>query len=345
MRSQNLPHAIRRTWPVLLAGSAAVTSAPQAHAADWTKHFRVGMQITLNIEAEITGGGDFNFETRPGEYADGFVRPDQDGGDLTTFWSYQNAGQYSAADNTLTFSRAESFSGGFTESTQDDSPYLGLELAYGTAITRWGDALIGWEAGYSFLPLSIKQRGDISGSINTRLFIHDVPPGVTVPPAGHVGSPTGEGTAIERLPSDIIDGEPIDGVRGSGSRGLDASLHTLRLGPTIHFELGRRWAVQGGVGPMVGYVTGEYTFDEDFSFQDASGTRRARAEGDFGGDEFVYGGYAQALLLFHFEEHGDIYAGLQFMGLSGADFEEGARSAKLNMGATLSFLVGVNWPF
>ena len=73
------------------------------------------------------------------------------------------------------------------------------------------------------------------------------------------------------------------------------------------------------------------------------GTRRA--EGDFGTDEFVYGGYAQALLLFHFEEHGDIYAGLQFMGLSGADFEEDGRGAKLDMGATLSFLIGVNWPF
>jgi hypothetical protein len=100
--------------------------------------------------------------------------------------------------------------------------------------------------------------------------------------------------------------------------------------------------VQGGIGPAIGYVTGDYKFNERLGVTDGPSRE---AEGEIGGDAFVYGGYAQALLLFHFEEHGDIYAGLQFMGLTGADFEEGDRSAKLNLGATLSFLIGVNWPF
>lgn len=341
MRSQNLSHSVRRTWPVLLAGSAAITSATQAHAADWTKHFRVGMQVTLNIEAEMTSGGFFDIQTRPGRYDDGYVLADATGNpDLTTNWRYVRDEQWDPLSREMTFRRAESFSTGFSETKKDDSPYIGLELAYGTSITRWGNAIIGWEAGYSFLPISISDSTRAFGDVTVGVFTHEVPAGGDPPPAPYTGPTSGQGgVVIER---DFVRGESeiLDGT-ARGSRSLDVSLHTLRLGPTIHFDLARRWAVQGGVGPMVGFVTGDYSFDEELTI---AGNRQ-RGEGEFGGDEFVYGGYAQALLLFHFEEHGDIYAGLQFMGLSGADFEEDGRGAKLNMGATLSFLVGVNWPF
>jgi hypothetical protein len=341
MRSQNLTHSIRRSWPVVLASSAAIT-APQAEAADWTKHFRVGMQITLNIEADISSGGFFEFETRPGEYDDGYVRPDATRNpDQTTNFRFESDDQVDPAARTLTYHRAESFSTEFSETTRDDSPYVGLELAYGTAITRWGNALIGWEAGYSFLPISIKDRRNLRGLLEIGEYVHPHPDTVTIPSAPYTGPTSGQGGVVIDRNATRGESEFFPGV-ARGSRGLDVSLHTLRLGPTIHFELARRWAVQGGVGPMVGYVTGDYSFDEELTRE---GEATQRANGEFGGDDFVYGGYAQALLLFHFEEHGDIYAGLQLMSLSGTEFEEGDRRAKLDMGATLSFLIGVNWPF
>jgi hypothetical protein len=343
MRSRNLTHSIRRNWPIVLASSAAIT-ATSTEAADWTKHFRVGMQVTLNIEADISSGGFFEFDTRPGEYDDGYVRPDATRNpNQTTNFRFETDDQNDAQARTLTFHRADSFSTGFSESSRDDSPYVGLELAYGTAITRWGDALIGWEAGYSFLPISIKDRRNLSGLVERGSYIYTYPSTVTLPEPPYTG-PTSGGGSAPVINRDVTQGDSefFPGV-ARGSRGLDVSLHTLRLGPTIHLELSRRWAVQGGVGPMVGYVTGEYTFNEELALEGESGSRRA--EGDFGGDDFVYGGYAQALLLFHFEEHGDIYAGLQFMSLSGTEFEEGDRRAELDMGATLSFLIGVNWPF
>jgi hypothetical protein len=341
MRSRNLTHSIRRNWPVVLASSAAITATP-TEAADWTKHFRVGMQVTLNIEADITSGGLFEFQTRPGEYDDGYVRQDATRNPAeTTNFKFESDDQNDAEAHTLTFHRADSFSTDFSESKRDDSPYVGLELAYGTAITRWGNALIGWEAGYSFLPISIKDHRNLSGIEERGSYIYTYPSTVTLPDAPYTGPTSGQGGVVINRDVTRGDSEFFPAV-ASGSRGLDLSLHTLRLGPTIHFELSRRWAVQGGVGPMVGYVTGDYTFDEELT---RAGQATQRAEGDFGGDDFVYGGYAQALLLFHVEEHGDIYAGLQFMGLSGTEFEEGDRKAKLDMGATLSFLIGVNWPF
>ena len=301
------------------------------------------MQVTLNIEADLTSGGIFDIQTSPGRYDDGFVLEDGTGNAVqTTNWRYERDDQFDPVSRDVTFRRAESFQTEFSETSRDDSPYIGLELAYGTSITRWGDALIGWEAGYSFLPISISDSTRASGPVTIGVYRHRVPPGVVVPPAPYRGPTSGQGeNVIERA---AVQGDfEEDNAIARGSRSLDVSLHTLRLGPTIHFELARRWAVQGGVGPMIGYVTGDYNFSEELTLTGENTPRRA--EGDFGADEFVYGGYAQALLLFHFEEHGDIYAGLQFMGLSGADFEEDGRGAKLNMNATLSFLIGVNWPF
>jgi hypothetical protein len=302
------------------------------------------MQVTLNIEAEFSGGGLFDIPIRPGRYDDGYVLADSTGDpDVTTNWGYDRDDQFDPATRLMTFSRAESFSGQIGDSTKDDSPYVGLELAYGSAITRWGDALIGWEAGYSFLPISISDSRTASGFTTVGRYPYHFPDGVVVPPAGHRGTASGAGQpVIERDLAGDPEFEDIAG-RASVSRKLDVSLHTLRAGPTINLELARRWAVQGGLGPAIGYVTGDYKFDERMTA--TGGGTSASAKGEIGGDDFVYGGYAQALLLFHFEEHGDIYAGLQFMGLTGVDFEEGDRKAKLNMGATLSFLVGVNWPF
>src|SRR5688572_7675078 len=136
MRSQNLTHSIRRSWPVVLASSAAI-SLTQAEAADWTKHFRVGMQITLNIEADISSGGVFDLQTRPGEYDDGYVRRDATPNpDQTTNFRFESDDQVDAAGpGTLVYHRADSFSTQFSETSRDDSPYIGLELAYGTAIT------------------------------------------------------------------------------------------------------------------------------------------------------------------------------------------------------------------
>lgn len=343
MRTPSRNNSIGRGWPVLLAGTAAaVTSATHADAADWTKHFRVGMQVTLNIEAEFSGGGLLDLPIRAGRYDNGSVLPDATGDtDVTTFWGYNNDNQVDG--QLVTFSRSESFTGAFGESKSDDSPYLGLELAYGQAFARWGEALIGWEAGYSFLPISISNTRSTRGTATVGRYTHEAPDGVIIPsPGPYQGPRSGAGAPVIGL--DPV-GDPVFenlAATARSSSKLDVSLHMLRAGPTIHLELARRWAVQGSLGPAIGYVTGDYEFNERLGVTDAPSQE---AEGDFGGDDFVYGGYAQALLLFHFEDHGDIYAGLQFMGLTGSEFEEGDRRAKLNLGATLSFLVGVNWPF
>jgi hypothetical protein len=128
MRTFTVPRSISRGCSALLAGTAAVASTTHTDAAEWTKHFRVGMQVTLNIEAEFSGGGLFDIPIRPGRYDNGYVLADSTGDpDVTTNWGYDTDDQFDPASRLMTFSRAESFSGQIGDSTKDDSPYLGLE--------------------------------------------------------------------------------------------------------------------------------------------------------------------------------------------------------------------------
>jgi hypothetical protein len=110
----------------------------------------------------------------------------------------------------------------------------------------------------------------------------------------------------------------------------------------LHWEFARRWAVQGSAGGAVGLVTGEYKFDETITL--ASGSSSFNS-GRIGTTEFVYGAYINGMVLFHVEEHGDIYAGLQFMTLSDSELDKDGRRARLDLGGAFSIIAGVNWPF
>ena len=119
-------------------------------------------------------------------------------------------------------------------------------------------------------------------------------------------------------------------------------LYSFRLGPTLYWKLHRLWAVDVSAGPVIGILTGDYKFDET-GLLDSGGT--THNTGKFGKTDAVYGGYANALLLYHLEQNGDLFAGVQFMSLSGTTFQGTGRRADLNLGAGFQFTAGINWPF
>lgn len=336
-----LAKARARQWSLLI-GSALAASATQVQAQEWTKHFRIGMQLAVNIDAEFSMGGLFNVPFQQGVYDDGYVLVDDLGspnGD-TTFWGYQNASQYNGTD-TLTFHRIESFDVTAGPASFSDDPYIGMELAYGGPIRRWRQALLGWEVGYSYLPIHISDRRALAVNIGQRTPRHNTT-GVVIPEDPYEGGPSG----VEQ-PSIGLDpfSEPFDIVPGevTGSRTLDVSLHNLRFGPTLHYEFARRWAVQGSAGGALGFVTGDYQFDETLT--PTGGGASTQNTGKIGVSDFVYGAYINGAVLFHVEQHGDLYAGIQFMTLSDSEVRGEGRRARLNLGGAFSFLFGINWPF
>ena len=134
---------------------------------DWLRHFRVGALVGINIKAEFKMGGDFTVTGSqpgvPGEsgrdhlYDDGYVRVDETGNaeGLTSYWGYNSASQYNPVAQTLTFHSANSFTASGSAKS-DDSPYLGLDVAYGGKIWRRGPTQIGWKFGFGYLPVTIK---------------------------------------------------------------------------------------------------------------------------------------------------------------------------------------------
>jgi carbohydrate-selective porin OprB len=59
----------------------------------------------------------------------------------------------------------------------------------------------------------------------------------------------------------------------------------------------------------------------------------------------VYGGYVNASLIYHLEENGDLYLGVQYMSLGKANISGGGRQGQLNLGGQVYITAGINWPF
>src|SRR5688572_565494 len=93
--------------------------AANAHAQEWTKHFRIGMSLGMNIKTDFSSSGTFPVSgtavgaATPGQnhtYDDGFVRLDDTGNavpfdsttgnGVTSNFGYRNSAQYNAAAET-----------------------------------------------------------------------------------------------------------------------------------------------------------------------------------------------------------------------------------------------------
>jgi hypothetical protein len=332
---------------LLLTGAAFV--APQAHAfdewdqpSDWTRNFRVGMQLGLNISAKFKTTGAFNVPGTAGgpngfTFDNGYVLQDSSGSPGETWnWGYDDPGQLSG--NTLSYQSTTGYNvqDSGTHSKSDD-PYVGFDMAYGWSFARWGSAKVGVEFGFGLLPISISDNQPLQASLSTQDYEVDAS-GVIVPEDGYHGSFEGPGVIIPRTVTPTSN-STVDGTV-SGSRSLDVTLYSFRLGPTLFWELTPKAGVGVSAGGAFGIVSGDYKFRE----RPTTSTGNFLT-GKFGNTDAVYGGYISALTTYRIEDHGDIFLGAQFMSLTDSTFKQEGREAKLGLGAGIYFTAGINWPF
>jgi hypothetical protein len=321
-----------------------------------TRHFRVGAMVGFNLKADFSMGGTFSVSgNNPGAagisgqnhtYDNGYVRVDANGNaDSSTWnWGYQNAGQYNAGTERLTFSAVDSFTTSGGGGTETGDPQVGVETSYGGHLTRWGQALVGWELGIGFLPVKITQRQNMLATVSQTIHSYDASgfstPDTKFPDAPYQGTFTGPGALIydtaQTEVSPLLTGVPL-----TSEQTLDVTLYSFRLGPTLHWELSERLATAVSLGAALGVVSGELEFNEQLQLP--SGV--AYNSGAYSSTEIVYGGYLSASLMFHAEEHGDFYLGVQYMPMSSATFSGGGREATLNLSGAVYISAGVNWPF
>lgn len=339
----NVPIACRRwvvAWGTLWAGWLVCLGYGTAFAADpYIRHFRAGVLIGANINAEFNQSGTFGTSgSQPGVFDDGFVLEDSTGnaGGFTSNWGYNNMSQYDSVSETLTFSRTSTFSA-TDSSTANSDPQFGLDLAYGGTIKRIGKTWLSWELGFSLLPITV-QGDSSSGATLTQNTVTFGTAGLVVPMAPYHGSPVGG----PLLATNIVSSEQ-SGTNGTlnASRKIEAMLYNLRLGPHFHWDLTRQWSVEAMGGFALGFVDGKYSYQEQL----LTPTGASSSNGSIRDNSWLYGGYAGVLTQIHVEKNAYFYGSAEFMTLGNLELSDGGRQAELQLDQGLYFSLGFTWLF
>ncbi len=343
-------HSVTGPAALTLAGVTLVVCSAEAQE-DWTKRFRIGATAAFNISADFSSTGTFDVQGNgpgptgtPGQnhyYDDGYVRVDNTGnaGGYTSYWGYEDASQYNAAARTLTFQSTTSFSQSQTTGTIDDAPYFGFDMAYGTTITEAWNGALGWELGFTLLPIRIS-GSDSSPTIGTRTIHRFSTGGITVPQAPYNGTAGGSGPVI----SDVATGVPDEESTGTlhGNRDLDSMLYNIRLGANSRWNLGGRWSMSAGLGFATGIVVSDYSFKETVVY-DLGGT--SNDSGSYSSTDFVFGGYGELMVYCQVEKSGELYLGGQYMGMTRVSMSDQGRNAELDLSGGIYVTAGFHWAF
>ena len=308
---------------------------------DWTRHFRIGAVVGMNISANFSRNGTFGISGNnpsQGIYDNGYVKPDQNGDPgFTSNWGYKDRSQqYDPVAQTLTMNATTSFSA--SSSGKESGVFPGFDMAYGDNLWYWKHARVGWELGFDLLPINISENSTTLATVTQNTYTFSTATlGIAFPTTpSYQGSAGGTGNII---PTAFTQSTTNVSGTVSGKQTLDVMLYTLRLGPTMYWDLTEHISLSLGAGPAVGIVSGDYKYDEMINGGSAHNS------GQIGGTDFVYGGYVNATVLCHVTDNADIYAGAQFMPMSDATISGGGREGRLNLGGQLYFTVGINWPF
>lgn len=331
-------------WTGSLAGAVLAAAPAQAESPynpNWTRHFRLGAVVGMNIKGDFKMNGDFGIAGNPpGVYDDGYVLVDDTGnaGGYTSYWGYENASQYDAGTQTLLMRGSSSFSATGSGSGKEDSA-VGAELAYGGVLKRWTRSRLEWEFGFGWLPIEIED-GSPASALATRSIFSFETGGILMPTAPYNGGSSGIGPTIRTTPTLV--GTDTEAASLLGSRALEVSLYTFRLGPTLFYDVSRYVGISAGLGGAVGIADETYEFNEALTFSDGSVSRN---RGSFGQTDVVFGGYVNVTATCHVERGGDIYVGVQYMPMSDSTLSQDGREATLDLSGQLHFTIGVNWPF
>ena len=314
---------------------------------DWTRHFRIGAVVGMNISANFNRSGTFAITGNnpdQGIFDDGYIRTDSSGNAFgyTSYWGYNNASQLNGS--TLNMNAARSYS--TTGNAEKSGVFPGFDMAYGGNLWYWKHARVGWEFGFDLLPISISDNESTSGSVTQFSYTFSTG-GITPPTTPYQGGFNRNGgqptipypSSFSPSATNILDGNI------TGKQTLDVMLCAFRLGPTFYWDLTDRLSLSLGGGPAVGLVSGDFKYDETITYTVGVNQKSAHNTGKTDGTDLIYGGYVNATVLCHVTDNGDIYAGVQYMPMSNATISGGGRSGRLNLGGQIYFTVGVNWPF
>ncbi len=303
----------------------------------------IAARFSFGISARV------NFTALPplaeGNYHDGFVRPDSNGGadGQTWHWSYVSDSQI--VGDVLELHRVTALPSDERTAGADDGVQAGFEVLYGRELGRFNvgrqRATWGLEAGISSLNPKLETRDTFRGLAT--VLADRFALGEMVPPlAPYTGTVEGPGPLLGLEPAD----SRLDQVSAvSETRAeLDALLVGLKLGPFLEVPLGRKFQLHLGAGVAALATFGDFTWTEQPrvpGIEDALLRRRA-SDSDTG---FEVGGYAQAGISWAATDFLSLYAGGQYQYLGDLTLRAGGREARLEFSGAFELVAGLRTSF
>jgi hypothetical protein len=218
----------------------------------------------------------------------------------------------------------------------------GFELVYGTDLVGWTRAQLGAELGVGLLAVGINDTRAAPATVSRTTHRFSTG-GIAVPEAPYSGGARGEGPTI----LDVATALPsaTEEATLTAAQELDSQVWCLRLGPTLRWDVHRRWTIAAGAGLALALVDSDYRYNETLLFGDGS---QASNTGASSSTETLLGGYANLLVVFHLSEEAkpfEVFGGLQFLTLPDAEIRTAGREAVLRLGGTIAVQGGMSWSF
>jgi hypothetical protein len=340
---------VRRTAPLAAASAVAIVGhAQELRPAPgfWMRFggtMRTGYSVRFSDTAPPAPGG-------AGQFGNGFVLPSISGTNApyTWNWGYNDAGQVQG--NSLVLERFDTRPrvGGLDGGSGST---FGGELRAGFEAVRfeWRDRELrfGFEGGYSMGMLSANAAGTATGGATfTRGTYSLLGPGGTpilAPSAPYAGSFNGPGPLIPLNPLSV---ETITsaGAVSQTQMGLNATLHTIRVGPYLEAPLGRKWLAGFGFGYNTVLPDAELQIRERTTYP---GTTLGATEVTSTARKADWrpGGYAELRLQYEFNRRLSAFAAGEFQVNQDALLGAEGRQVRIQMGTVYGGSLGVRLAF
>lgn len=308
----------------------------------------MGAHFGLNITARFKHIGKLSAPGNPGgtgpglnhEYDDGYVRRDESDnfGGQTQYWGYENAGQDNGGSILFHNSSA---SGIGAEREIECDPQYGLDVIYSRELGRIRNGRWGFEAGFSWTPIVLRDQHSYSGSVQRIEDAYSYTPGTIPPTAPYEGKFNEPGFVLNDTPTRSVSTIP-GGALVTGSHELDADLFGLRLGPFLEMPIGKKCSLYLSGGLALGGVSSEFSWHESVAIAGA-GTLSGGGQGRKG--DVLAGYYLGAKFNVELSERATVYAGVQYQNLGEFSHRENGRRAVLDLSQSIFFSIGVGYAF
>lgn len=334
-------------WTGAMATSAVVLGQELRPAPGFWMRLGGNFRAGYSVKFSDTAGPS---PTAAGQFSNGFVLPSISGTNapFTWNWGYDDAAQ--VRGNTFVLERfdARPRVGGLDGGSD---LLLGGELRAGFEAIRfeWRDREMrfGFEGGYSMGMLSASAAGSATGGVSfTRGTYSLLGPGgtpIVAPAPPYAGTFNGPGPLIPLSPLSL------ETVTGSGALattrlGLDATLHTFRLGPYLEVPFGRKWVAGFGFGYNTVLPDAELQIRETTTYP---GTSLAPTEVDrtVRRSDWRPGGYAEARVQYEFNRRVSAFAAAEFQVNQDLVFGAEGRQVRIGLGAIYGGSAGVRVAF